>query len=66
MNEILRDRQLADLIAHCESAFRALNATFVFDEPTPDELRDLIDKAMGALGEAVDYLQELRLQMHAA
>jgi hypothetical protein len=63
MNEILADRQLRDLIERCERVFHALDATF---EPTPEEFYDLAEHAMGALGEAAEYLTNLRETRHVA
>jgi hypothetical protein len=65
MNDILHDLELRDLILRCESAYRALDAAFLFDALTPDEFRDLADTAMNALAEASDYLSRLREQRHA-
>jgi hypothetical protein len=58
-NDIVRDRELRDLIERLEDACHALDATFLF-EPTLDELRDLADDAAEVLRAATFYLLDLR------
>jgi hypothetical protein len=59
-NSIVRDYALRDLIERLENACYALDATWLFEDPTLDELRDLTDDAANVLHAAMNYLIDLR------
>jgi hypothetical protein len=63
MSEILRDRQLCDLIERIEGALDVLCGRNLFDlDLTWDEVDNIVD----ALRAAADYLLDLRERQHAA
>jgi hypothetical protein len=64
MSAILRDRQLVDLIDRIERAHGSVNAMLLLDAPARDDLLDLAETVLGALGEAGDYLRQLREGRH--
>lgn len=47
-NNIIKDYQLRDLIERLENASDALDGLFLFDEPEPNEVRDIAYDAANA------------------
>jgi hypothetical protein len=60
MSNVLKDRELRDLVDHLDAAHDRLEFEAETDDGVDSRLRRAIDAALDALGGAADFLRQVR------